>query len=290
MPEKDLNSLLIENGYNPYSMPDRDFVPLAVVRQNANRKFERVGMLPDFVDFPANAQKPDPAPLPREKKPEFSSVFTTRIDATLGASLLKNTFARLGETGASSKIKFNKVNKVELSYTNVVSDCIDPVRIAKYLDVPAKPVKGEMAASQLEPNKTFVVYDTLKSDSFTVRCHAEEEADARTEVSMIKDVVKTESTINIREESDTSLTFRGEEFQTFALRIYPFWIKDKGGKKAFFFQSKPPTFLDTVGSIFKAAPRDGMGRGSDAEPARKRAPGQMKAGSYVLPEGYFYKV
>lgn len=287
MPE-DLNSLLIENGYNPYSMPDRDFVPLAVVRQNQKKTFERVGLLSEFVEFPANAKKPDPVALSTERKSEFSSVFTAQVDASLGASLLKNIFAQIGETSASTKIKFDKVDKIELSYTNVLSDCVDPVRIAKYLTPPAAPPASDLVAGLLRPNYTFLIYDILKSNSFTVKCHAKEEAGSKTDVSMLKDIVKTDSTITITEESDTSLTFKGADFQTFALRIYPFWIRDKGGEKGFFFQPKPPSFFDAIGGMF-TSPSRGMG-GGDMAPKRERAPGKMRKDSYVLPEGYFYKV
>jgi hypothetical protein len=286
LPGSDLYSVLDANGYNPYSMPDRDFVPLAVVRQNEKKKFERVGLLPKFVTFPDNVPKPpDPALLPPEKKPDFSSLSTAQIDASFGLNLMKNIFAQMDGAGFSTVIRFDKVNKVELSYTNVISDSIDPVDIAAFIDAPAAPPQSNMITDQLEANNTYVIYDILKSDSFTVKCHAKETADAVTEVNVIKTVLKDESRINIQQESETSLSFSGPNFQTFALRIRPFWImKDKTGKKQFFFRSKPPSFLERIGI---SPPRTrGVGRGGSSSGS---PPGRMVGDSFVLPAGSFYQ-
>ena len=249
MSSLDLYKVLEENGYNPYSMPDRDFVPLAIVRQNDKKKFERVGLLPKFVEFPKDIPKPeDPKFLPPEKKSDFSALSTSQIDASLGLSLLKNIFAQMAVSSLSTTIKFNKINKVELSYTDVISDSIDPVDIASYIDSPATPPESDMISDQLEENNTYIIYDILKSDSFTVTCHAQEMADAITEVNIIKNILKDEGKINIQQESDTSLSFKGPGYQTFAIRIRPFWItRDNTGKKMFFFKSRPPSWNERLG-------------------------------------------
>lgn len=278
----DLFSELTANGYNPFSMPDRDFVPLAVLRQNKQKKFERVGMLPKFVAFSKDTERPaDPAPLEPENKAEFSSVFTKKMDASMGVGILKNIFSAMIKTDISTKINFNKVNQVELAYNNVVSDTVDPAEIAAFLDE-GQPVKAGLVADLLEPDKTFVAFDTLRSDAFTVRCHAAEKADAVTEVNVLKDVINTDSTIKITEETDTSLTFKGPGFQTFATRVYAFWIVTKAGKRSFLFQKDPPSWFESVGLSL------GPSRGMDGKKEHKPE-GRMMKGSYVLPEGSFFR-
>lgn len=154
LPSMDLYSVLEANGYNSYSMPDRDFVPLVVVWMNPNKKFERIGMLPRFVSFPANMlQRSQPVVLPPKPKPIFSSIRTALIDASFGLNFLKNIFAQMGVADFSTKIKFSKVNKIEISYSNVMSDSVDPVDIAAYIDAPATPAESQMIASQLRPTE-----------------------------------------------------------------------------------------------------------------------------------------
>jgi hypothetical protein len=282
MPD-DLFSELKANGYNPYSMPDRDFVPLAVLWQNKQKKFERVGLLQKFVEFSKDTPRPsDPHPLDPENKAEFSSIFTKQMDASIGAGILKNIFSAAVKTDISTKINFTKVDKVEIAYNNVVSDAIDPVEIAAFLDA-GQPVKPGHVADLLEPNRTFVAYDTLRSDSFTVKCHAEEKADAVTEVSVLKNVIKTDSTIKMSEETDTSLTFKDLGFQAFAIRVYPFWIMTKSGKRSFFFQPEPPSWFDSVVHSM------GSTRGPGSGVKEHRPEGSMVNKSYVLPEGAFFR-
>ena len=295
MSSSDLYKVLEENGYNPYSMPDRDFVPLAIVRQNDKKKFERVGLLQKFVKFPKDFPKPeDPKLSEPEKKPDFSSISTSKIDASLGLSLLKNIFAQMDVSSLSTTIKFNKINKIELAYTNVISESIDPVDIATYIDDPATPPESDMITDLLEKNNTFIIYDILKSDSFTIKCHAEEMADAVTEVNIIKNILKVESKITIQEGADTSLSFKGPGYQTFALRIRPFWvIKDTSGKKMFFFKSKLPSLFDKFkGSIFKSTSRGERSSGRSDLPQRSsqdRPSGRTIKDSVVLPAGSFYR-
>lgn len=279
----DLFSELNANGYNPYSMPDRDFVPLAVLRQNRQKKFERVGLLQKFVEFPKDAPRPaDPAPLAPENRAEFSSLFTRQMDASIGTGILKNILSATVQTDISAKINLNKVDKIEIAYNNVVSDTVDPTEIAAYLDA-GRPVKPGILADLLVPDRTFVAYDTLRSDSFSVRCHAGEKADAVTEVNVLKDVLKTESSIKISEETDTSVTFRGPGFQTFATRVYPFWIATKAGKRSFLFRPEPPSWFESAGLSF--GPSRGAGDGG-----REHKPeGKMVKGSYVMPEGAFFR-
>jgi len=295
MSSSDLYKILEENGYNPYSMPDRDFIPLAIVRQNDKKKFERVGLLPKFVKFPKDIPKPKkPKLLKPEKKPDFSAISTSQIDASLGLSLLKNIFAQMDISSLSTEIKFEKINKVELSYTDVISDSIDPVDIATYIDSPATPPESDMISDQLEQNNTYIIYDILKSDSFTIKCHAEENADAVTEVNIIKNILKDDSKINIQQGSDTSLSFKGPGCQTFAIRIRPFWIiKDNAGKKAFFFKTTPPSFFERFSrTIFRSTT---MGGGSEGRtklpqdiPSARRA-GSSMGDSVILPTGSFYR-
>jgi hypothetical protein len=294
MPGSDLYKVLEENGYNPYSMPDRDFVPLAIVRQNEKKKFERVGLLPKFVKFPKDIVKPeDPKLLEPEKKPDFSAISTSQIDASLGLRLLKNIFAQMDVSSLSTAITFNKINKVELSYTNVISDSIDPVDIASYIDFPATPPESDLISDQLEKNNTYIIYDILKSDSFTVTCHAQEKADAVTEVTIIKNILKDESKINLQQGSDTSLSFKGPGYQTFAIRIRPFWItRDNTGKKTFFFKSKPPSFFEKfTHSLSRPTTRDDSSDGRTTVPQQipsARPAGKSIGESVILPTGSFY--
>jgi hypothetical protein len=282
----DLFQQLSDNGYNPYSMPDRDFVPLAVLLQGKEKTFERMGMLPQFVEFPPHTPRPaDPVALPPEAKAGFNSLFTSRIDASIGAGILKNIFSALAMTDISTKINFKRVNKVELSFNNVISDTVDPVEIAAYLDK-GKPVRPGLTAGQLVPKKTFVAYDTLKSDSFTIKCHADEKADAVTEVNVLKNVLSANSKIKITEKTDTSISFSGPGFQTFAFRMWAFWIVTKAGRRSFLFQKDPPGWLEDIFGIAKGPSRGG-GTAGAAQP--KQPAGRMVGDSFVLPTGTFFR-
>jgi hypothetical protein len=234
----ELYKFLEENGYNPYSMPDRDFVPLTIVRKNDRGKYTREGSLEDFVEFPSGSPSPEKPPcLPPEEKPEFSMMSSEQIDASLGINLLKNIFAHMDLSSFSTNITFNKVNKMELSYNNVVSDSVDPVKIAKYISPPATP---SSVSDQLEVNRTFIIYDILRSNSFQIKCYAKEMADAKTEIIVIKNALQDQSKITITQESDNSLSFKGSGYLTFALRIRPFWVSENN---TFFFKAPRPSIL-----------------------------------------------
>jgi hypothetical protein len=147
-----------------------------------------------------------------------------------------------------------------------------------YIDAPATPPVSDLICGQLEENNTFIICDALKSDSFTVTSHAQETADAVTEIHMIKNILKDESKINMTQVSDTTLSFKGPGYQTFAIRIYPFWIKtDKTEKKQFFFKAKPPSIWEKItgkNGIAKSPTRDIRFSPQD---------------SVILPTGSFYK-
>jgi hypothetical protein len=185
-----------------------------------------------------------------EDKPDFSSVGTSKIDASIGLYFLKNMFSQMGALSLSSAIQFSKINKIELSYINVKSEAVDPVKIAHYIDIPATPSKSEIICDQLEADKTYIIYDILKSDSFSMACYANEKADAKTEVDIIKKIVKDESDITMNRESDNTIIFKGADYQTFAIRVRPFWItEDKTGKKSFYFKPRRRSWFERSGIL-----------------------------------------
>lgn len=118
-----------------------------------------------------------------------------------------------------------------------------------------------------------------------MNCHAAETADAATEMSVIMNTLKDESSINLQQESDTSLSFKGPGFQTFAIRIRPFWITtDPSNKKQFYFRSSPPSMLDRFkhrGPVMRG--------GSRSAESHERLTGEDIANSLVLPVGSFYR-
>jgi len=242
MPE--LNKLLEENGYNPYSMPDRDFVPLAIVKKNEYDRFVRKGLLPDFVQFPPGTFCREPQCLPPENKPQFSNTNTSQLDASLGVSLLRNIFAQIGLGSFTTNITFNKVKKIELSYNNVISDSIDTVQIAKYISPPAAPPPPGRVLDELEVKRTYIIYDILKSNSFKIKCYSKDAAGAKTEIEALKNIFKDQSNINITYETDNSLIFEGPGYQTFAVRIRPFWVNREDN--SFFFKERIPSIFDNI--------------------------------------------
>jgi len=283
----DLNQMLMDNGYNPYSMPDRDFVPLAIVWQNDKKKFVRVGMLSDFLEFSEGLPRPDTPKLSdTEDKQEFAGVSGSKIDASFGISLLKNMFAQMGLISLSTKINFNKIDKIELSYNNVKSDSVDPSQIAHYIkSPPANPPKDDIISDQLVVNRTFIIFDILRSNSFKVKCYSKETADAITQVNIINNIVKDDSTIKITKESDTTLNFTGPGYQTFALRVRPFWIiKDDKGNKKFYFKAKPPSIFENIVGLLTTS----RTKSPDRDAGYDSTPWKYPNDSVVFPTGSFF--
>jgi hypothetical protein len=280
----DLNEVLKENGYNPYSMPDPDFVPLAIVQKNKYGKFERAGVISDFVKFPPGLQRQEPIPQTQDGAVSFYSSSTQKMEASIGLNFLQNILSRLKVASLNIGITDNTFSQVELSYPNVKSDSVDIVHIEEYIDSPAYPKTTDILAK----NVSYVINDILKSNSFNIAFHSGETASSSTAVDLLKECLKTNGAITITHESDNAITFEGPTYQTFALRVRPFWTLGVGKDRKFYFGAQPPSFWNFFG-IYKGGRSyrsGGSSSGSSHESLTRK--NNSLAESVVFPESSFY--
>jgi hypothetical protein len=239
-----------DSGYDIIPDPDMDLSPISIIDENYNK----LGDLPDFLSFSTEAELPK---IKRdEKKAELKHVFVSSTDANLHVGLMESCLARFGLFSAETKIDFKDTKTFEMKFTNILSDSILPVDLAKFISKGTIVMDENIRHLISRASKSFVIYDIIKSNMISISLKNGQGAGATTDISVVKDTAKVSSGINMDQTADSTLTYSSPEPLTIGIKQYGFWAS-----KTFFSRQPIAIFEPGVSRPrITLAPKAGRGK------------------------------
>ncbi|MEN6609987.1 MAG: hypothetical protein ABFC24_04030 [Methanoregulaceae archaeon] len=215
-----------DTGYDFIPNPDEDIRPLTII----NKSYDPIGRLDHFFSFPAGE---DLTVKTEENKPDITQATVKGTDASLDAGLLKNILSVFYLGNISTKIELKKTRKIEMKFNNVRSDSVWPVEMAIYMK------KGTLTKEEVlldfisKKQETYLIYDILKSNSFSITLKDEDGGASKTDVSVIQGIASVKGDISIQHTDDATLTYSFEKPIAFGAKLWEFYVKESFfGKKS----------------------------------------------------------
>jgi len=212
-------------GYCIARNPDADVGPLSVI----DRSGKRIGSVSDFINFPPNVKKPDIKK--DESKPNLSQVSVYSSDGEFAVGFLKNILQFFYFGSLSASVKWDSSTIAQMTFNNVLSDSVSseglssPVQIAKYIQ------QGSITDEKMvldfidKKRESFLVFDIIKSNSFTITFNKGRAAKSRTLINYLKNTASVKGTAKIEENNDFTLTYSQDKPLTVGTQQYDFWIE-----------------------------------------------------------------
>ncbi|UCE26580.1 MAG: hypothetical protein JSW52_09550 [Candidatus Coatesbacteria bacterium] len=188
---------------------------------------------------------------------DFKAVTTKKTDFTVGVNFLEkflSVFAAipaLGDIGAAFNAGFGGAASIEMTYSNVLQDFIDPMKLTPLVEnKTCGPNVYDDLKKSLRKGRGGIIAGCLKSNGFSVQAFDEKGRNIAPEISVFKQLAGVEVGVECQKEGETAVTFTGEVPQLFAYRALRLKLTDKGvlklrrsGKRAKSIGAPEPRFL-----------------------------------------------
>ncbi|MFM9958089.1 MAG: hypothetical protein ACKVZJ_08425 [Phycisphaerales bacterium] len=222
-------------GYNVVRLPREGIEPFQVIRRSGEG-FATLGTLNQLVILPAGTA------LPSIKRDEVAANIqgqkTQKFDFNVGIKLLEKLLQAMGVGSFGFEAAFNRDCKVEFVLEGVLCDSVVPAEVANVLKWATPDLSSMLFDSLDDKDKSYLVTQTLKSRSFTVKSTRSDGSSAAIDVGAIQQVLGINAKVSASSSSSDTVSFAGERALRFGFQAFVFWIEMRNGSARFRFS--PP--------------------------------------------------
>jgi hypothetical protein len=236
-------------GFTAVALPNSVFGPLSLVYEYHGRR----GWSNDFGALVQGATNAVPAVSPPIGYPDLSGKVIHSSDVKGALSILSGLIGALGGGTLGLKGGFESASTIEFEYSQVTMTEVSPVTLEQFLQSGAPPSMDGLLGRYLDDH-LFVATRVLRSREFTVSAKRSSGQSIGLDVPVIKNAVGAKIDVEVKDESNTKIAFKGNQDVSFAFDA--FWIRVKkgaGGKQVMYLQPTKPGGPSTVKAQFAAA-------------------------------------
>lgn len=204
-------------GYNVVKLPRAGIAPLDVLARG--KGIDRLGPLDKMVQTDAAP----PVPGPAHSAADMAGTKTADLDVTVGLKLLSNILGgMIGAALPSLDIGFSRARFLQFRFGAVSVLTIDPAAIGAYLaDATLDPRNPFNEAYFLDDDSDeFVIYETLRAREISVVAKDGNKVEVGVDVPAIKGVVGVKVDVAANGQSESDVTFTGQEELTFGFKCF----------------------------------------------------------------------
>jgi hypothetical protein len=217
-------------GFNVVRLPRENISPLTLLGKNGGQ-LSRLGPLSGIVIPGPKAVEP---PVITDKvAANVNGQRTDKLDVNIGVKILERLLEAMGAGGLDLSLSFSKAARIEFLYQNVLTDYSDATAVASYLQNSTPNIASPLLDYVDDSKHSFVITETLKSDSFSISATDSSGASAQVNLPSIQQAIGINGNVNASSNSQSSVSFQGKQKLVFGFKAFPCWIQVHNGSAAF---------------------------------------------------------
>lgn len=223
-----LLTYLNDSGYSVVRLPRVGINPLLVVG-GEKKNLEIFGPLSEIVlnggAIPQVTADKQAANITGKKTDKFEIGF--------GIKFLDKLLSAFGIVGANLDAAYHQAHTVEFEMQNVKVDSVFPTTVGNYLSEAKPNITHPLIESFDEENEAYVIFETLKSNSFGVTAYDDRGTTVDIDVANINNLLGASSKVNASGDRTRKVSYQGDKFLSFGIKVFPVWVEITAGKARF---------------------------------------------------------
>lgn len=215
-------------GYNVIKLPKENIKPLLVIGGDE----KGLNVLGPLTDFVLQAQY-TPDVVCEAEAPNITGKKSNKLDLGLGLDLMSRLLSAMGAASGGINLQYQRADKIQIVFENVLSDYVYPTEIDKYL-LSGKPKTKSLLADWIdEDGEAYIITGTIKSKSFGVIAYDQSGQSLEVDVTGIQDLLGVSGKVNLSRESSNKILYQGEKLLVFGFQAISFSIQQDDGVPKF---------------------------------------------------------
>ncbi|QMW01493.1 gasdermin [Spirosoma foliorum] len=214
-------------GYNLVRLPRTNIQNLDIIIKNEN-SYENLGSLSRVW----SSSQTVPQPKTDGTAANIQQKQTSLIDVSVGLKALEGIFSGMGFAVPELNLAFSNVKKMTIKFNNVTVSTIAPFEIGAYLK--------STDSSKLDVDNPFVKYflddecpiyiisEIIKSNSITIDAYLDSKTSGSLDIGILQNAIKSSPKVSFEKESDSSITYEGNEQLVFGFKCYQIGYFESG--------------------------------------------------------------
>jgi len=217
-----VTNYLAQLGFSVVRIPREDIKPLDIIGRDRDQM--RLGTIDQLLVNPgANL----PSVKTNVQAAEINGQVSSKLDAAIGVNILGSVLGALAGTAVKVKAAYKQAKKVQFEFRDVHLDTVAPLTVGQYLRTAE--VDAENLVLQryvLGKGQLFLITETLKSKSITVRAEDSQGTDVGLDVPAVKELLGAEAKIGIERGAAGGLTYSGDRELVFGFKCFRVGVED----------------------------------------------------------------
>jgi hypothetical protein len=213
---------LAQLGYSVVRIPRENISPLDLVGRDRDQM--RLGTLDQLLTNPGAAL---PTVTPDQVASHVSGQTSSKLRLGIGINVLGNVLGALAGTQLAIGSAYQRARTIQFEFTDVFFDSVEPLAMGQYLrdadiDV-GNPVLDRYVMGK---GQLFVLTETLRSASITVKAESSSGTELSLDVPVIKEIAAGKLELDTSKASSGVVTYGGDKPLTFGFKCFRIGIDD----------------------------------------------------------------
>lgn len=214
---------LKELGYNVVRHPREGISPLTLIgRQGGTSAW--LGSLEKLL----SAGPVDVPPIERDlAAAAINGQQSSKLKLGVGLNVLGTLVGAMGGGNIGAEASYTNARKLSFVFEGVSSDRVEPLEVDRYLTTATVNVDGPLVSEYVLGNgEVFLITETVKSSTFTVKYETHDGVDASVDVPVLQELVGGNVDVSASAESSGSVTYKGSKPLVFGFRCLELGVLD----------------------------------------------------------------
>jgi hypothetical protein len=213
---------LAQLGYSVVRVPRENINPLDLVGRDRDQM--KLGTLDQLLTRPANSL---PQVTRDQAAAHVSGQTSSKMKLGIGINILGNVLGSLAGAKLGIDAAYQTANTIQFEFKDVLYDSVVPLSVGQYLrDVDIDVGNPVLDRYVLGKGQLFLITETLKSKSITVKAEKSGGGSLVLEVPVIQEVARGKLNVDISHASSGIVTYSGNKPLTFGFKCFRVGIED----------------------------------------------------------------
>jgi hypothetical protein len=202
-------------GYNVVRLPRQGLDPLDVLGKN--KSLQRLGRLKSVWQ----TSRDEPRPGESRVVADMEGAKSDDLDLSIGLKILSGLLSALG-AAAPVDFAYKRARKIQFTFTNVVSQAVDPLEVGAYLGSGDLDRQNDVALHYFTDDdaQAFVITEVLRSDAINLTAKSERGTSVSVDVPAIANAVGAKVGVRAGGADQATITYTGREHLTFGFKAF----------------------------------------------------------------------